>query len=81
MNLEQEVYQFVNSIISDENSDMKQLAMAQEAMANLMDYYEEIQNAARDGLINTDFSVTVCVDGKKIKFPNIESVAEWMTNG
>lgn len=80
MNLEKEVYEFVRSVQANEYATEKEKAMASELLASLHDYYEEIQIAAMDGRLCTDTSVTVKVDGQQIKFPNIDKVAEWMTN-
>ena len=81
MNIEQEVYAFVRSIQVKEKATPKEIAMAQEALARLDDYYDEIQRAAEEGRLCHDFSVTVRTEGKTIKFQNIDSVAEWLTNG
>lgn len=80
MNLEKEIYDFAHCVHMNEHATEKEKAIAAELLASLHDYYEEIQNAAMDGRITTDYTVTVKVDGQQIKFQNIEKVAEWMTN-
>ena len=76
--IEQEVYEFVQSVNANEYATEKEKAQAAELLAGLMDYYQDIQAAIMDGRICMDSSVTVQVDGKQIKFPNIDKVAEWL---
>jgi hypothetical protein len=44
------------------------------------DLWERIEEKIFDGKMEWDDTVTVKVDGKTVKFDNIEQVAEWLTN-
>lgn len=78
MSLESEIKKFINTTLNN-NPNSRQVAMAMELRAGLNDYYAEIQEVIENGKVKFDLSVTVAVDGQKIKFDNIEKVAEWIT--
>lgn len=58
----------------------REVAEALELLAQLNDYYTELQESIEDGSLKSDYSVTVKAEGNTIKFSNIDQVAEWMTN-
>lgn len=80
MNIEQEVLKFSWDVIQQEGATQLGIAQALELHASLDDYYDEIQQAVHEGRITTDQSVTIKIDGKTIKFSDIEGVAKWITS-
>lgn len=58
--------------------NQRNIAEALELYAGLDDYYGLLQEGIENGTIKFDSSITVSVDGKKIKFDNIDKVAEWI---
>jgi len=64
-----------------ENGEASQREIAEvlEAWAQLDDYYTAIQDKCFDGGFSD--SVTVRTEGTKIKFDNLDTLVEWMTNG
>lgn len=83
MNLEQMVFDFSQKVIQQgetREATQKGIAQALELHASLDDYYDEIQRAILEGNVKFDQSVTIKVDGKTIKFQDIEGVAQWITS-
>lgn len=81
MNLEQMVFDFSQKVIQQgeaREATQKGIAQALELHASLDDYYDEIQRAILEG--NVKFDQTIKVDGKTIKFQDIEGVAQWITS-
>lgn len=62
-------------------SSQREIAMLLECWQLYCDKLEELEEKILTEGLNWDDSVTVKVDGKTIRFDNIEQVAEWITNG
>ncbi len=83
MSLESEIHEFISDVTvraTNGEAHPREIAMARELKSRLDDYYDEIRQAIDEGRVTFDASVTVQVDGKRIKFKNIDGVAEWITN-
>lgn len=84
MSLEQQVNDFAAETIRNfeaGQAGQREVAQALELIAQLDDYYSEIQESIMNKGLTEDYSVIVKTEGKAIKFSNIDQVAEWMTNG
>lgn len=84
MSLEQQVNDFTAEVIRNYEAGkagQREVAQALELIAQLDDYYSEIQESILNNGLKEDYSVIVKTEGKAIKFSNIDQVAEWMTNG
>jgi len=65
--------------VEKEGATQRNISRALELYALQNDLYLDIADAARAGEIED--SLLVRVDGKAVKFKNINEVAEWMSNG
>lgn len=61
------------------NRDKRILAIGIEINQRYFEYLEELENALTDGRIQIGNSVTVIVDGKKIKFKNTDDFSNWLS--
>ena len=75
--LDKAVDRYVSEVIDGDGGE-RERAQAMEAIARLDDYYEAIQDACYNGGVFQSEGVVVKHEGITIKFPNIESVAEWL---
>jgi phosphoribulokinase len=82
MNIEKEIIEFVTGVINraeTKKASSRERAMAHELITSLDDYYQYLQDQITDGNIEFSDAVVVEVNGTKLKFSNIDEVAEWMT--
>ena len=61
--------------------DSREIALLLDCYQGYMELLDEIDGQIFDGAMDWGNGVTVKVEGKTIRFDNINQVAEWMTNG
>jgi len=58
----------------------REIAALLECYHSYTDLWERLEETIFDGRMEWNDAVTVKVDGKTIKFDDIDQVAEWLTN-
>lgn len=67
-------------ITNDGKMTGREIAEGLELFARMDDIHDEIVEAVYDGRVKFNPEITVSLDGTKIKFPDIDSAAEWMAD-
>lgn len=71
----QQTVEWLNELANTAPLDARTLAVIIEANQQYLEYLDALMDN-----IQIDLSVTVQVDGQRVKFSSIEDVAQWITN-
>jgi hypothetical protein len=66
--------QIVKNVLMSESPSTREIAVSIEANQSYMDYLDWL----KDNIPPQDGSVTIEVDGKRIKFQSVENFSEWL---